>query len=109
MGDPMRPTVRIALITLVSCVSSVSSAFAQFATKKTLTIDDARKVVAAAAAEAKKGAGTAAIAVVDDGGNLMAVERLDNTFAAGWKISIGKAPKAALITKPTSCFENVIN
>jgi glc operon protein GlcG len=89
------------------CASSHS--FAQLATKKTLTSDDAHKVIAGAVAEAKKGAGTAAIAVVDDGGNLIAVERLDNTFAAGANISIGKARTAALFKKPTSFFENVIN
>jgi len=88
---------------------TTSSALAELATKKTLTIDDAKKVAAAAVAEAKKGAGTAAIAVVDDGGNLMLVERLDNTFAAGADISIGKARTAALFKKPTSAFENLIN
>jgi glc operon protein GlcG len=97
----------LTLITLV-CITA-SSAFAELATKKTLTIDDAKRVSAAAVAEAKKGAGTAAIAVVDDGGNLMLVERLDNTFAAGANISIGKARTAALFKKPTSAFENLIN
>src|SRR5438067_13505705 len=82
---------------------------AELIQKKSLSLDDARKVVEAAVAEAKKGAGTAAIAVVDDGGNLMLVERLDGTFAAGANISIGKARTAALFKKPTSFFENIIN
>jgi glc operon protein GlcG len=42
-------------------------------------------------AEAHRRNTTGVIAVVDDGGNLMAVERLDGTFAAGALISIGKA------------------
>jgi len=50
----------------------------------------------------------AAIAVVDDGGNLMYLERLDNTFAAGARISIGKARTAALFKKPTAAFEEII-
>ena len=41
------------------------------------------------------------IAVVDDGGNLMALERIDGTFAAGANISIGKARTAVLFKKPT--------
>ena len=48
------------------------------------------------------------IAVVDDGGNLMALERLDGTFAAGANISIGKARTAALFKKPTAFFEDII-
>ena len=74
-----------------------------------MTLDGARRVIAAAEVEARHdGTNTAAIAVVDDGGNLIAVSRLDNTFAAGAKISIGKARTAALFKKPTKFFEDVI-
>ena len=60
----------------------------------------AMKVIAAAVAEAKRvNAPGAVIAVVDDGGNLMALERLDNTFAAGANISIGKARTAAIFVR----------
>jgi glc operon protein GlcG len=48
------------------------------------------------------------VAVVDDGGNLMALERLDGTFAAGARISIGKARTAALFQRPTRAFEEII-
>lgn len=78
--------------------------------KKVLTLDGAKQVIAAARAEARsKKAPGAAIAVVDDGGNLIALERLDHTFAAGAQISIGKARTAALFQKPTKVFEDVIN
>jgi glc operon protein GlcG len=49
------------------------------------------------------------IAVVDEGGNLMALERLDGTFAMGATISIGKARTAVLFKKPTRFFEELIN
>jgi glc operon protein GlcG len=49
------------------------------------------------------------IAVVDDGGNLMALERLDGTFSAGANISIGKARTAVMFKKPTRFFEELIN
>jgi uncharacterized protein GlcG (DUF336 family) len=49
------------------------------------------------------------IAVVDEGGNLMALERLDGTFATGATISIGKARTAVLFKKPTRFFEELIN
>ena len=68
--------------------------------KKSLNADGAQKVIAAATGLAKKLNTTGVIAVVDDGGNLMALERLDGTFAAGANISIGKARTAALFKKP---------
>lgn len=77
--------------------------------RKSLTIDGARKVIAGAVAEAKKNHAGGVVAVVDDGGNLMAVERLDGTFGAGANIAIGKARTAALFKKPTKFFEDVIN
>jgi uncharacterized protein GlcG (DUF336 family) len=78
--------------------------------KKGLTLEAARRVIAAAEAYAKAhGAPGGAIAVVDDGGNLMALERLDGTFSAGPKISIGKARTAVLFKKPTKFFEDLIN
>src|SRR3954465_16063340 len=82
---------------------------AQVAEKKTLTLDGAEKVIAAAKTEAKRlNAPGGVIAVVDDGGNLMALARLDGTFAAGANISIGKARTSALFKKPTKFFEDVI-
>ncbi|MBL8178994.1 MAG: heme-binding protein [Bryobacterales bacterium] len=77
--------------------------------KKALTIDGARKVIAGAVAQAKKSNAAGVVAVVDDGGNLMAVERLDGTFGAGANIAIGKARTAALFKKPTKVFEDTIN
>lgn len=76
--------------------------------KKTLTLEGAKTVAAAAAAEAKKGNEGASIAVVDDGGNLIYVERLQPTFAMGATISIEKARTAALFGKPTKLLEDAI-
>lgn len=77
--------------------------------KKSLDLEGARKVIAAAVASAKeKGAPGGAIAVVDEGGNLIAVERLDGTFAAATNISIGKARTAAIFKRPTKAFEEII-
>jgi glc operon protein GlcG len=81
---------------------------AQYTDHKSLTLDGAQRVMADATAEAKRSGGTAVIAIVDDGGNLMAVERLDDTFAAGANISIGKARTAALFKKPSKAFEDII-
>jgi len=89
---------------------AASFATAQTTDKKTLTLQGAERVIAAAKAEAQKlQAPGGVIAVVDDGGNLMALERLDGTFAAGANISIGKAKTAVLFKKPTRFFEELIN
>ncbi|MGO9438856.1 MAG: heme-binding protein [Terracidiphilus sp.] len=85
-------------------------AVGQTVEKKTLTLQGAERVIAAAKAEAEKlQAPGGVIAVVDDGGNLMALERLDGTFSAGANISIGKAKTAVMFKKPTRFFEELIN
>ena len=92
--------------TLLAAIATDGTA--QLADKKVLTLEGAKKAAAAAAADAKQHNEGAAIAIVDDGGNLLYLERLDNTFAAGARISIGKARTAALFKKPTAAFEEII-
>jgi uncharacterized protein GlcG (DUF336 family)/quercetin dioxygenase-like cupin family protein len=104
----MKPTLKIAAM-ILALTSLTSFAQAQTTEKKSLTIDGAKKVIAAAVAYAKKNnAPGGVIAVVDEGGNLMALERLDGTFAAGANISIGKARTAVLFKRPTKAFEDII-
>ena len=94
----------------LTIVLMAATSYAQVAEKKVLTLDGAMKVIAGAVAEAKaKNAPGGVIAVVDDGGNLMALQRLDGTFAAGANISIGKARTSALFKKPTKVFEDIVN
>jgi glc operon protein GlcG len=100
--------VRLCL-TAAAVAVTAGTASAQVLPKPTLTLEGARRVIAAAMAEARaKQAPGGVFAVVDDGGNLMALERLDNTFAAGANISIGKARTAALFKRPTRVFEDII-
>jgi glc operon protein GlcG len=104
----MKSLIRsVAIALFISALAVAASA--QVADKKSLTLEGAKKVIAAAEAEAKrKNAPGAVIAVVDDGGNLMALHRLDGTFAAGANISIGKARTAVLFKRPTKFFEEII-
>ncbi len=99
------------LLAIFAClVAVVGASMAQTTDKKTLTLKGAEAVIAAAKAEAQKlQAPGGVIAVVDDGGNLMALERLDGTFSAGANISIGKARTAVMFKKPTRFFEELIN
>jgi|SRR6516164_574707 glc operon protein GlcG len=100
----------LAIIAAAAGIALAVPAQAQVAEKKTLTLDGAKKVIAAAEQYAKENkAPGGVIAVVDAGGNLMALERLDGTFAAGANISIGKARTAVLFQKPTKVFEDIIS
>lgn len=85
------------------------AASAQTLDKRSITLDGAQTVIngAKAFARANKAPG-GVIAVVDDGGNLVALERLDGTFSAGANISIGKARTAVMFKRPTKVFEDII-
>lgn len=85
------------------------SAGAQTLEKRSITLEGARTVIAGAKDYAKKNnAPGGVIAVVDDGGNLVALERLDGTFPAGANISVGKAKTAVMFKRPTKVFEDII-
>ena len=93
-----------------AALALAAGARAQTIAKPSLSLEGAARVITAAKNEASaRSAPGGVIAVVDDGGNLMALERLDGTFAAGANISIGKARTAALFKKPTRVFEELIN
>lgn len=77
---------------------------------KNISLEAAKKVVAEAVKYAKaNNAPGGAIAVVDNGGNLVYLERLDGTFAASAEVSIKKANTAALFKAPSAKLENSIN
>ena len=103
----MKLTCNAAAVALLLAGSAFAGG-SEVADKKALTLEGARKAIAGAVAYAHRNNAGGVIAVVDDGGNLMALERIDGTFAAGANISIGKARTAALFKKPTKFFEDVI-
>jgi len=88
---------------LALALASVSAAqAADVAAQPTLTLEGAKRAVAAAIAYA-------AIAVVDAGGHTICLERLDGTFPASADVSIGKARTAANFGRPTRGMEDSIN
>jgi glc operon protein GlcG len=97
------------LLAVVALAAMTGQATAQSTvTRKTLTLEGAKVAAAAAVAEAKKGNEGASIAVVDDGGNLVYLERLQPTFPMGTTISTEKARTAALFQRPTKILEDAI-
>lgn len=77
-------------------------------TKRSLTLEGAKVVAAAAAAEARRGKEGGSIAIVDDGGNLIYLERIQPTFPMGAHIATEKARTAALFQRPSKALEDVI-
>ena len=98
---------RILIVFLSVAVWAVATQ-AQLTTKQVLTLDTAKKIAAAAEAEAKKRGATVVIAVVDDGGYLLVLERLDDTQVASVDVGIAKARTAAIFRRPSKVFEDQV-
>src|SRR5262249_2862964 len=85
---------------LLATITAVATS-AQLPVKRVLTLDVAKKIAAAAETEAKKRGATVVIAVVDDGGYLLVLERLDDTQVASVDVGIAKARTAAIFRRPS--------
>jgi glc operon protein GlcG len=86
------------------------SAQAQLLEKKALSLEASRKMVAAAEAEAERNHWRGVVAVVDDGGWIILLERMDHAAkTASVELAEGKARSAALFKKPTQALEEAIN
>jgi glc operon protein GlcG len=77
-------------------------------TKFSLALQDAKRIAEAAEAEAVKNGWSVVVAIVDDGGHLVFLQRLDGTQAASSEIAIHKARTAALFKRPTKALEEVV-
>jgi uncharacterized protein GlcG (DUF336 family) len=73
-----------------------------------VTLEQARKAVAAADAEARKNGWPMAIAVVDTAGQLVLFQRAENTQTASVMVSQDKAVSAAMFRRPTKAFQDVV-
>jgi glc operon protein GlcG len=104
----MKKLIYVSLaIFLVVAVSAIQVQ-AQLATKKALTLDIAKKLAAVAETEALKNKWTMVIAIVDDGGNLMFLEKIDNTQIGSIEVAIQKAKTAISFKRPTKAFEEKV-
>jgi len=73
-----------------------------------LSIDDAKRVAAASRVEAEKNGWAVVIAVVDDGGHLMYLERMDGCQKASSRIAEEKGRTAILFKRPSKAIEDVV-
>jgi glc operon protein GlcG len=73
--------------------------------RPTLTLDDCRKISAAAEAEAKKNDWNVCIAVLDDGGHLLHLVRMDGASPANARIAVEKGRTAAESRRSTGAWQ----
>ncbi|GGX32050.1 hypothetical protein GCM10007242_43630 [Pigmentiphaga litoralis] len=78
-------------------------------TKHVLTSDDVKKIAAAAEAEALANKWAVTIAIVDDGGHLLNLQRLDGAAPISSLIGPAKARTAALGQRETKIYEDIVN
>jgi glc operon protein GlcG len=96
------------ILALAAVVLLGPNAQAQLLEKKALSLEAARKMVAEAEAERNHWRGV--IAVVDDGGWVILLERMDRpAMTASVELAEGKARSAKLFKKPTQALEDAIN
>ncbi len=74
--------------------------------KPALTADDCHKMMAACKAEAQKNKWAVTIAIVDDSGAALLLERLDGCGAIASTVAMGKAQTSALTKRPSKFFED---
>ena len=78
------------------------------ATKKTLTLEAAKQIVAAAQEEARRNGWTMVICVVDDGAHLICLERMDGTQIASVTVAQDKAATAVRFKRSTKVLEDAV-
>lgn len=80
--------------------------FAQ--TKPYLTLADAERITAAAEAKAKAEGWNVVIAILDDGGNLITLKRMDGVQIGSVDVAQAKAKSAVLFKRSTKIFEDTM-
>src|SRR6478736_4883495 len=77
--------------------------------KPFLSLDDVKRIAAAAEAEALKNSWAVSIAIVDDGGHLLWLQRLDGAAAISAQIAPAKAHTAAVGRRESKVYEDIVN
>jgi len=89
-------------------LSAIMSAPPSLPSKPCLSLDIAKTVADACRAEAQRHNWTVVISIVDDGGNLMYLEKMDSTQLGSIAVSQDKAVSALLFKRPTKVFSDMV-
>lgn len=81
----------------------------QLSTKKSLNLAVSKVIVAAAEKEAMKNGWAMFITVIDEGGTVVALERLDDAQLGSLDVAIGKAQTSLKFKRPSKAFEDLIS
>ena len=93
---------------ILTFLLAMSAWAADLATKKTMTLAAAKKIAAAAEAEAVKNKWTVVIAILDDGANLVYLQKMDTTQIGSIDVAIAKAASAVKFKRPSKAFEEAV-
>ncbi len=97
-----------ALAAAFGMMALAGGAQAQMVDKKGLTLEAAKKIAAAAEAEAVKNKWNVVIVVVDEGGQIVYLQRMDGTQYGSVNVAIAKARTSTAFKRPTKVFEDAI-
>lgn len=78
-------------------------------TRQVLTLEDVRKIAAAAEAEARANNWAVTIAVCDEGGHLLWLQRLDGANPMSAQVAPEKARTCVMTRKPSKAIEDMVN
>ena len=101
-------TTKLAIGLAIGMVLFATTVQAQLIEKTALTLEGAKRIAAVAEAKAKSEGARVVIAVVDEGGSLLFLERLDDTQVASVNVGIDKARTAAIYRRPSKVFEDQV-
>jgi len=93
--------------TAIAMLAFAVAANAQLIDKKSLTLEAAQKIAAASLVEARANNWNVIIAVVDEGGHLITLNRMETAQYGSIDVAIGKAKTAAAFRRPTKVLEDV--
>jgi uncharacterized protein GlcG (DUF336 family) len=106
----MRIQTLLSLIVGMGLVMTAASSSAQAPPPygPPITLEQAKKVVAGAEAEARKNSWNVVVVVVDSGGNVVMLQRLDGTQFGSLEVAREKAYSAVAFRRPTKVFEDAL-
>ncbi len=93
---------------ILTLLLAMGAGAADLATKKTMTLTAAKKIAAAAEAEAVKNKWNVVIVILDDGANLVYLQKMDTTQIGSIDVAIAKAASAVKFKRPSKAFEAAV-
>jgi uncharacterized protein GlcG (DUF336 family) len=99
---------KISIVCSILLAAAGVLAAQQLSNKRALNLAVAKQIVAASEREAMKNGWTMFITVIDDGGSIIALERIDDAQLGSQEVAIEKAETALKFKRPTKVFEDQV-